>query len=185
MIKIAIDGWSNPQNLSIWSFVIYTPDHKQYLYELRDLSSEAHTAQYIATQIEEIMNKVGPSRFSAVVSDGASNMSGARKIVTNKFKHIINLRCIAHCINLVTKDIIKHNFAKSLISKCKIIVKFFKRSHRATNILLENINKNNIVGGGLKKYCKTRWTSVYDTVASIIRLKPCFDLVSVTLITIF
>ena len=115
IIKIAIDGWSSPQNLSIWSFVIYTPDHKQYLYELRDLSSESHTAQYIATQIEEIMNKVGSFRFSALVSDGASNVSGARKIITDKFKHIINLCCIAHCINLVTKDIIQHNYAKSLI----------------------------------------------------------------------
>lgn len=39
-LTIACDGWSNASNNSIWNFVIYTPDHCQYLWCLRNLSNE-------------------------------------------------------------------------------------------------------------------------------------------------
>jgi len=42
----------------------------------------------------------------------------------------------------------------------------------------KTIKNNRIIGGGLKSYCKTRWTSMYDSTESILRLKPCFDIVS-------
>ena len=29
----------------------------------------------------------------------------------------------------------------------------------------------NISGGGLKKYCETRWTSSYETISSVVRLQ--------------
>jgi len=29
----------------------------------------------------------------------------------------------------------------------------------------------NISGGGLKKYCETRWTSSYETINSVVRLQ--------------
>lgn len=99
-------------------------------------------------------------------------------LITDKYKHILNLRCIAHCINLISKDIIKHSFANNLIVYCNNIVKFFKQSHQANDILQKYIENNNIVGGGLKTYCKTRWTSMYDLTESVLRLRPCFNIVS-------
>ena len=98
--------------------------------------------------------------------------------MTDKYKHILNLRCIAHCINLISKDIIKHSFANNLIVHCNTIVKFFKQSHQANDILQKTIENNRIIGGSLKSYCKTRWTSMYDLTESVLRLKPCFDIVS-------
>jgi hypothetical protein len=40
------------------------------------------------------------------------------------------------------------------------------------------IKERNIEGGGLKTYCKTRWTTVYDSVASVLRLKLILEYIS-------
>jgi Protein of unknown function (DUF 659) len=164
--------------VSIWNFVIYTSDHQQYLYALKNLSEERHTGEFLCQQIEQILVEIGPDKFSAIVTDGAANVNLARLLITDKFKHILNLRCIAHCINLISKDIIKHKFANNLIVNCNTVVKFFKQSHQANDILQKTIKNNEIIGGGLKSYCKTRWTSMYDLTESVLRLKPCFDIVS-------
>ncbi len=164
--------------MSIWSFVIYTPDHQQYLYTLKNLSEERHTGEFLYQQIEQVLVEIGSDKFSAIVTDGAANVNLARLLVTDKYKHILNLRCIAHCINLISKDIIKHSFANNLIVHCNTIVKFFKQSHQANDILQKTIENNRIIGGSLKSYCKTRWTSMYDLTESVLRLKPCFDIVS-------
>ena len=57
-------------------------------------------------------------------------------------------------------------------------MKFFKQSHQANDILQKTIKNNIIIGGDLKSYCKTRWTSMYNLTESVLRLKPYFDIVS-------
>lgn len=83
-----------------------TAEKKEYLYCLKDYSEEHHTGQFLAEEIISILNKVGPKKFIAIVSDNGSNVKLARELVKNQFPHIINLRCIAHFINLITKSIL-------------------------------------------------------------------------------
>ena len=83
-----------------------THDRKEYLYQLRDLSLVKHTAQLLAEEIEKVLKKIGPDRFAAIVTDNASNCAAARKIISEKYPFIFDNRCIAHCVNLITKDIL-------------------------------------------------------------------------------
>lgn len=99
-------------------------------------------------------------------------------MISERYPHILNIRCIAHFVNLITKDIISYDFSKKLLKKCNKIIKFFNKSHQVKALLDSYIQQTKIEGGGLKTYSKTRWTSMYDTVLSIIRLQPCFQLVS-------
>ncbi|CAG8854579.1 5798_t:CDS:2, partial [Gigaspora margarita] len=65
-LTIACDGWSNPSNESIWNFVVYTPARCQYLWSLRNLSSERHTQEFLAEEITNILEKIGTEKFSAI-----------------------------------------------------------------------------------------------------------------------
>ncbi|CAG8594516.1 23700_t:CDS:2, partial [Gigaspora margarita] len=78
-LTIASDGWSNPSNESIWNFVIYTPDRCQYLWYLRNLSNERHTQELLAEEISNILKKIGPEKFSAVVTDSGANIRAAHR----------------------------------------------------------------------------------------------------------
>ena len=172
--------------------MIHTPDHQEFLWSLKNLSDHSHTADFLAVQIEEVINKIGNDNFSAIVSDAGANIKLARHHITSKYPYMLNVRCIAHAINLISKDICKTPFANKILRRCMVLVKYFKASHLPGNILelLENgINIFNLIyyiiyflgqtlknlaiesgveGGRLKKWVDTRWHTMYDCVESVI-----------------
>jgi hypothetical protein len=66
----------------------------------------------------EVIEKIGKDKFIAVVSDVEAVMQSAKRKVMNKYSHIMAVRCIAHHINLVTKDIIFIEWAKKILQSC-------------------------------------------------------------------
>jgi hypothetical protein len=63
----------------------------------------------------KVIKKIGKDKFIAVVSDAEAVMQSAKRKVMNKYPHIMAVRCIAHHINLVTKDIISIEWAKKIL----------------------------------------------------------------------
>lgn len=86
--------------------MIITGDNKEFLYLLRDLSNISHTSENLAKEIDQVLSLIGPNKFSAIVTDNAAAIANARKQISEKYPHILNIRCIAHYINLITKDIL-------------------------------------------------------------------------------
>ena len=69
--------------------------------------------------------------------------------------------------------------AAKLISICLKITQFFKKSHFNNNLLVQIMEKFKIQGGGLKSYCKTRLTSVYETLSAIVRLQCALEEIAI------
>jgi len=59
----------------------------------------------------EVIEDVGPTKFAGIVSDNASAMVLAKKLVNDQYEFIMPIRCIAHHINLLINDICKLEFA--------------------------------------------------------------------------
>jgi hypothetical protein len=170
-----LDGWTDPSGKSLWNFIIHTADNHEYLWKLKDLSHLSHTSQLLKESIQEILEEIGNEKFSAIVTDGGSNCDAARQLIVKQYPHILNLKCVAHCLNLISGDILKHNFADRIRRRCSILVNFFNSSHQLHALLIRAISEKGIIGGGLKKFVKTRWTSVYECVSSVYRLKICIE----------
>jgi len=152
-----------------------TPSRKEYLYQLSDLSEKSHTAEYLATIIEKVISDVGEDRICAVVSDNAANVRNTRKLIHENHPKIENVRCIAHSINLIACDIVKEKFGDGLLKRVNILVNFFCNSYRANAKLVQIIKERGISGGGLKLYCKTRWTTAGDSVNSVVNLESALE----------
>ncbi|CAG8792110.1 5152_t:CDS:2, partial [Cetraspora pellucida] len=101
-------------------------------------------ADLLFNEIEKILIKIGPEKFIRVISDNASAIAAACRQINQKYSSIINLRCIVHFVNLISHDILK----------CKLPA-----------------HELNISRGGLKLFIETRWTSAYEMVNSVFRLK--------------
>ena len=170
-----MDGWTGPHGNSIWAFMLITSSRKEYLLKLENLSSKHHTAQYLSTVIEEVIGQVRISKFVAIISDNAANVVAAQRIISQNHPSILNIRCIAHCINLISSDIVKINQVKSLVRCANIITRFFKNSAIGVALLKKAIEIKNIQGGGLKTYVETRWTTIYECISSIWRLKDALQ----------
>ena len=110
-----------------------------------------------------------------MVTDGAANCKMARRLIKEKYPRIITMWCIAHHLNLISKDICKHEFALSTINKYQTLVLFFLRSHRGMVMLRNSISNLQIKEGGIKTSTKTRWSTIYDCCESIIRLRLAFE----------
>lgn len=99
-----------------------TSDNTDYLYSLRDLSDVNHTANVLQAEIDRVLSAVGSKRFAAVVSDNASAIASARKHISERHPHILNIRCVVHFVNLITKDILGIFFLLIvLFNKIKLI----------------------------------------------------------------
>ncbi|GBC50085.2 ribonuclease H-like domain-containing protein [Rhizophagus irregularis DAOM 181602=DAOM 197198] len=174
-LTLAIDGWTSLSGASIYNYIILTPDREQYLYSLNDYSSDYHTGEFLASEITNIIGKIGSEKITALVTDNAANCIKAREIVISQFSNIIDLRCIAHFINLITKQIMGHDMAKQTIKSCNRIISFFKQSHIVGKLLADAATTLQIEGGGLKTYSETRWTSMYEAANSVSRLQIALE----------
>ncbi|RGB31697.1 hypothetical protein C1646_708409, partial [Rhizophagus diaphanus] len=56
---------------------------------------------------------------------------------------------MVHAINLISKDICSTSFANQILTKCNIIVTYFKKSHQEGCALREEAKACDINGGGL------------------------------------
>ena len=123
---------------------------------MADFSIQPHTGDFLASQIERVINQIGIPKFSGVVSDNGSNVALARRTIETKYKHILSLRCISHCFNLISKDIVNLPFAQRMIRYSNLIITYFKKSYQANALLKQFIDEYYIIGGGLKIYIETR-----------------------------
>ncbi|GBB96737.1 hypothetical protein RclHR1_28190002, partial [Rhizophagus clarus] len=172
-LTLALDGWTSPSGKSLWNFVIHLGNGKSLLWKIGDFSNESHTTKFFAQQIQLVLDDIGTQKFASIVTDAGSNVHAAQNLLSEKFPHILNICCIAHSLNLITKDLIKHAFAKKIIQWCIVIVTYFKKSHRSKELLDLKIQEKRILGGGLKTYLDTRWTTVHEMLDSISRLEIC------------
>ena len=90
--------------------MIITSDNKEYLYSLRNLSDLSQTSEVLEKEIDRVLTTIGTKKFAAVVTDNASAIANARKHISEKYPYILNIRCITHCVNLITKDILGNVF---------------------------------------------------------------------------
>lgn len=108
--------------------------------------NQSHTAEYIGRILVNTLADWGLEKTNvvAVVTDSGSNMT---KAIIDQYTADKHVPCVAHTINLVvekgiekTQEIDKETNVKSggvpvLVSKVREIVKFVKRSSKASDLL--------------------------------------------------
>ncbi|CAG8781856.1 19329_t:CDS:2, partial [Gigaspora margarita] len=71
--------------------------------------------EFLASEINTIITSIGLEKFAAIVTDSGSNCRVACRITNHDYLHIIDLRCIAHLINLIAEDFSKIAQVKTFI----------------------------------------------------------------------
>ena len=107
-------------------FYSSNPNRKEYLYRLSNLSENLHIEEYLTDQIKDVINSIRSSKFFTIISDNIRNIKKTWEIINNEYPSIQNVWCIAHCINFLAYDIVKHNFADNFLKRVNIFVIFFK-----------------------------------------------------------
>ncbi|CAG8625670.1 34031_t:CDS:2, partial [Gigaspora margarita] len=149
-LTLALDDWMSPLTDSIYNYIITTDTRKEYLIGLKNYSNHSLTGEFLASEISEVIEKIGTDKFAAVVTDAASNCN-------------------------VAPDLVELESIKKLINDCGKVNRFFKNSHTSNSLLAKGLVDMKIKGGGLKTWVKTHWGSLYSTTDSMLRARPVFD----------
>jgi len=83
----------------------------------------------LAEELNQVLEKIILDKFLAIVTDACDNIQAACHIITKKYPSILNIRCIVHAINLISKNICKTPFADCILKCCNTLVTYFKISH--------------------------------------------------------
>ncbi|CAG8827376.1 19236_t:CDS:2 [Gigaspora margarita] len=125
-LTLTLDRWSSPQGSSIYNYIITMVDHKEYLVALKDYSNKSNTGEFLASEINTIIML---EKFAAIVTDSGSNCRGAHRITNHDYPHVLDLRCIAHLINLIAEDFKISGY----------ITRFFNKSHLSNRLIDDEI----------------------------------------------
>lgn len=139
------------------NYLITTP--KPVFFSAHQTGEMRQTGENIGADIENTISQIDHTKLSAVITDNASSMKKAWKLVAIRYPNVIFLGCVAHSLNLLIGDIMKLSWADTIMKNSKIIVKYFKSHQIPAAILkryqLSNYNKQI----SLKLPVKTRWGS--------------------------
>ncbi|CAG8796077.1 32142_t:CDS:2 [Gigaspora margarita] len=58
----------------LYNYIVTTMDQKEYLVSLHNYSIESHTGNFIASEIMDIIEQIGPQKFAAIVTDSAQQI---------------------------------------------------------------------------------------------------------------
>jgi hypothetical protein len=164
-LTIALDGWTD-RGKSLYAFNVMTSDRRVYLYALLDFSEEKHTADFLGVETLKIIEAIGVERIAAIVTDNAANMRKLRQKVHEKYKTIVDLRCMPHYVNLITQDIMQHPWAKDVLKTSQSVVTYFG-SHSRHRAKLVNCRSAGVPE--LKGYVTTRWYSAGNCIQSVLK----------------
>ena len=94
-LTIGFDGWTNSSGQSIYDYCLITEDRREYLWMSKNYSNVSHhTGTFLGDEVIKIVENIGPEKLAAVVSDNAPDARVARRILCEKYPHILNIRCI-------------------------------------------------------------------------------------------
>ncbi|KAL0032600.1 hypothetical protein WJX77_010160 [Trebouxia sp. C0004] len=69
--------------------------------------------------IIEELERWGPHRFAAIVTDNAQNMQRTRRLVLQRFPHLVEVRCMMHAFSTTMASVMGHSYAEKLISRAQ------------------------------------------------------------------
>ncbi|XP_039122041.1 uncharacterized protein LOC120258657 [Dioscorea cayenensis subsp. rotundata] len=134
---IMADGWKDIRQRSLINFLVYSPKGTSFIksVDASDMISDASTLCNLFTEIVEI---VGWKNVVHVVTDNAANYKAAGRLLNDKYPSILWTPCVAHCLNLMLKDIAKIPHIETLAHRASLIT-VFVYNHKWTLSWLRNI----------------------------------------------
>ena len=157
------------------------------LYKSIYTKAESHTGEYLSEKILEIIEEIGPPKVLAVITDSASAMIKARRLINEKYPHISVYSCAAHNLNSLIGDVMKVDTFKSVSDSAKNIVKEVNSSHllKATfNEIQEDIVKTDKTKKSKKISLKlpgnTGWGTILFNAESLLYNKKALKRLAIT-----
>ncbi|KAK9993540.1 hypothetical protein SO802_023243 [Lithocarpus litseifolius] len=120
---IMADGWTYTRYKTLINFLVYCPKGIIFIHFV-DTFNLVKDAINLSNLFDEIVNWVGPANIVHLVIDNTTNYVAARRIFCGKYRNISWLPCVAHCLNVIFKEIGKMDHVAKLTKRASKITVF-------------------------------------------------------------
>lgn len=150
--SLVLDGWKNPStdhhHVTILMFLLTLPEKPIYIKSYVLQRTTADEIRCCIADTYQILQQYDITPV-AIVTDNARSMLKAAEDAFKSNPHAIPLRCGAHIVNLFIRDAFRD---VPFIARCFTVLKSY------------------IEIGEIRRYCETRWLSVFDRLTDLSHL---------------
>ncbi|XP_035536690.1 uncharacterized protein LOC118342306 [Morone saxatilis] len=169
-VTIVCRGWSNIKDTGTIIYVVATP--VPMFYKCTKTKERTHTSTFIAEELKEVINEVGPQKVFSVVTDDAPEMMAAWAQVEEAFPHISAIGCTARGVRQLFDDVVAQPSMKALCRRAEQVA----RCVREQKILAETFGcwqttktRNHTANGTtLALPISSDWTGVVNMISSLL-----------------
>ncbi|XP_054791275.1 uncharacterized protein LOC129296901 [Prosopis cineraria] len=120
---LMVEGWIDKRQRTLINFLVYSPISLVFVKSV-DGSHIVKDAKNLFSLFCKVIEWVSPTNIVHVVTDNATNYVAAGKLIREKYNHIYWSPCVAHCLNLILKDIASMPHVADLATKASKIIVF-------------------------------------------------------------
>ena len=117
------NGWIDNRQRILINFLMYCPERILFVKSV-DASDIVNNVTNLFQLFDEVIEQVGSLNVFHVMTDNASNYVVVGRLISQKHKHINWLPCVAHCLNLIFKDIGKIDHVAELVRRASKVTIF-------------------------------------------------------------
>jgi hypothetical protein len=170
-LSITTDLWSSGSNksyITVTGHFIHEFKFHSVVLATEEIKT-SHTGENISKAISTVLEKFNiTDKVVTAVTDNGSNMKKAISDELKKHNHF----CVAHTINLSVQDAIGMNVQfSSILTKCRALVTYFKKSNVAAYKLREVQQQMGLPVLALVQDVATRWNSELMMLERLLELK--------------
>jgi hypothetical protein len=99
---------------------------KPFLFKSIDTGEESQSGENIAKDLVTVIEEIGVNKVVSLVTDNASNMKNAWKLLRERYPRLIVNGCAAHTIYLLVKDTCKLEPYAEVLQQARLITSFVK-----------------------------------------------------------
>ncbi|KAK3920118.1 E3 SUMO-protein ligase ZBED1 [Frankliniella fusca] len=166
VMAVLTDGWTSRTGASITNFIVTCP--RPIFFKSFERGTDRENADNVSKEIIDVIVEIGEKKVLLVVTDCASKMVLAGKIVETRFPHVSHVGCADHCLQNFMHDLVKVDFVRILYTQVRNIISHIKMSHTKLATFKEK-QANSESKSTLKLPPQTRFGYVALSIKSVIQ----------------
>lgn len=172
-VALSTDCWTSRAQDSYITVSVYFVDEtwtpQTYVLATQEME-ERHTAQHLASKLQSIIEEWDlTGKVTAIVTDNASNILAALRLLNDIVTETEGVTCAAHSLQLSIYKGLQIYEIDRIICKASKIISHFRHSNVAANALEKAQEQVQHEKNKLIQNCRTRWNSTYFMLERLIK----------------
>nr|XP_046273274.1 uncharacterized protein LOC124074410 isoform X2 [Scatophagus argus] len=123
-VTILCSGWSTIKETGTIIYTVATP--VPLFYKCTKTKEQAHTSTFIAEELKDVINEVGPEKVFGVITDDALEIMGAWAQVEEAFPHVSAFGCTACGVQRLFDDVAAQPSLTALCRSAEQVVRYVR-----------------------------------------------------------